>query len=277
MAEQRILHPQYRRQLEPTKYPFADSASLTNRDGVFLPETVFLDAALHPIDGEAGLRLSQIVAEHDTCEIWIGTDVIEKLAVASFDPGDPPDNVRLVDLQGRPAGLLISEASRLGIFQSWPQGTTKFQREETEFAVSCCLPMPGVGLRGFLLEDGTVLTGDVWLVGDDGVVLTPDLKSNTAPACEAAPAVTTTIRVDVVGDPLFRRRLCTNVFSTPRVLQQVTVRHGDQQITCRPDSRGELSLTAGGQDAADSVLRIRVTPVGLQFEAVGEVLENARV
>ena len=170
--------------------------------------------------------------------------------------------------------MLVSEASRLATFQSWTLGDHDFDQEQTEFVARVCVPTPEVGVRGFLLDDGSIMTGDVWIVGDDGVVVTAGEAIEEVEGFTSEQRKVVTLRIDVVGDPLFRRRLCSNVFETPKFLKTITVRHQCNSFVCGPDTLGDFKISVGDQDAPDPILRIRSIPEGLRFEAVGEELEN---
>lgn len=276
LETRRILHPEWRDVNEPIPYPFVDAATLRNAAGKFIPEGTFLDASIYPIGGGPRMRLSMVTVSHEEVVIYIGDQVTDQLAYGRFSLLEPPDELRLVDLWGRPAGVLVSTANRLSIFQAWGIGTHVFTVEGTEFVSDVCIPTPEVGLRGFVLEDGSVFTGDIWLVGDDGIVLsvTENTTTEASGACDAREVVETVIRVDIVGDPLFRRRLCAGVFTTPKFLETVTAVRGNKQFVCGPDEFGDLKITVGTQDAEDTILRVRTTNEGLIIEAVGEKLEN---
>lgn len=267
---ERVLFPEWRKSNEPTNYPFSQAASLANAAGRVITEGTFLDAAMYPIGAAAGLYVSTVVIDFQTVTVTVATPTQPALATAAFSLVSPPDDVVFFDAYGRPAGVLVSEGRRLGLFQSWGVGTHEFQADETEFAASCVFPAPEVGVRGLRLETGELFVGDVWLVGADGVVLR---------ATEAVEPVAGTgdvrtvsqVRVDVVGDPLFRRRLCQprSLFETPRFVQTVEVIGPNMTFTCGPDAAGDLHLTAVNDLATDTVLRIRPTENGLEIAAAG--------
>lgn len=278
MSQQRIVHPEWRDYHDPTKYPFADTATLVNteEDQNFIPEGVFLDAAIYPIGGGNRMYLSKVVVTTESATIYIGDETQTELASGEIDLVNPQDNIALADSYGRPAGLLVSEASRLIAFQGWAVGTHTFRPDQTEFAARVCFPTPEIGVRGFLLEDGSVLTGDVWLVGDDGVVLSSRQDVEPDPDNPTATRPVTVIRIDVVGDPLFRRRLCGDLFQSAVYLRSITARQDCREVVCEADSEGNIHIGVGKQDAVDSILRIRATAEGLIFETVGERQEGIR-
>lgn len=261
----RVLYPQWRQEHQATRYPFGDEATLVNDEGYVLLEGTFLDAALFPVGGVEGLYLSSVEVTFEEVILTIGDRIEKSRCSARFPLVSPPDEIVLEDAYGRPAGLLISEAPRLGLFQGWETGVHAFEPAQTRFAATVCLPTPEDGLRGILLEDGTLLTGDVWLVGDDGVVLREEEVSL------AGPGAYRVVRVDVVGDPLYRRRLCEpgSLFDTPSFITGLRVEHPGGSFTCAPDGRGNLQITHGDGLVDDPALRVRTTPTGVRIEVVG--------
>ena len=267
-----ILYPQWRAQFESTKYPFSTWATLGNSAGDFFVEGTFLDAQLYPIGGKERLFLSRVVISYNQAVLWIGDPYNDSLASATFVFSDPVDSLALTDGWGRPAGVLVSEAQRLAVFQTWGAGTHVFENDETEFCTTCCMPVPEVGVRGILLEDGSVLTGKVYIFGSDGVVLSENAVTHTD-SCTQVAVKTSTIRVDIVGDPLFRRRLCQDTDNTtlPDPIRGLRFIQGDHSFEMTPDSFGTVFLTTGTYLAADSVLRVRTTGDGVTIETVGSV------
>jgi hypothetical protein len=259
MAE-RTLHPQWRDENEASRYPFADSATLASTTGLELGADTFLDAQLYPIGNAAGLYLTTVVVDTSDVTLYIGTTANSQLCSVTFDGLNPPSLLALTDAYGRPAGVLISEPLRLSIFRSWFRGTHSFAIDASPFVASVSVPTPEIGVRGIITEDGDVLTGDIWIVGEDGVIITEDTDDHDG--CRV-------IRVDIVGDPLFLRKLCQDqvsgdvpLFVAKPFLQTIN--------GLPPDAYGNFLMTAGGNDTEDTILRIYPTTEGLQFEAVGQ-------
>ncbi len=268
MAE-RTIFQEWRRQNEATRYPFADVSTLANAEGRVLVEGTFLDAALYPIGAGVGLFLSSVVVTHTDVTLLLSTSA-GVAATGNFKLISPPDVIDLFDAYGRPAGVLVSESRRLGLFQAWGVGTHEFTAAQTEFAATCVFPTPEVGVRGIRLETGETFTGDVWLVGDDGVVLRMERLEIPVSGTNETRRVNA-IRVDVVGDPLFRRRLCMprELFSTPSFVKAIRFKSPDDDFTCGPDAAGNVRLVANNDLAGDSVLRISTTPDAIVVWAVG--------
>ena len=269
----RIKHPEFITVLEPTKYPFADDAPLTNEAGDIIFNETFLDASLYPIGNRERMYISKVTITNTDATITIGDVLVDELATSTFDILSPPSLLRFEDPFGRPAGIIKSEPLRLAIFQSWTVGEHTFEVGETEFVAAVCIPTPEVGVRGVQLDDGTILTGDVYIVADEGVVfsvreLTVDNGCGDIETFQV-------IRTDVVGDPLFRRRLCAPaLFDSPQFLETITFKAGSDTIVCGPDDFGDIKITVGTQDSPDTILRVRSVTDGLTIEAVGERLEN---
>ncbi len=270
---QRTLYPEYRAEREGTRWPFAASSTLVNSEGRVILEGAILDATLYPVGGLAGLYLTRVVIDHETATFFVGNTGNTALCSGGFALAAPPGSFALVDTLGRPAGLVVSEPDRLASFGAWGVGTHAFTRAQAEFAAGVCVPTPEVGLRGILLDDGTLMTGDVWLIGGPGVVLSSppaDLPAGCGAGARA-------IRIDVVGDPLFRRRLCEpqSLFDTPRFVTTLRVADANGTVVdLTPDETGAVQLFVNNSDASDTVLRIVTTEDGLRVEAAGTSLAS---
>jgi hypothetical protein len=275
MAE-RILFPEWRKENQTTKYPFAMESTLSNGSQTLL-EGILLDAILYPVGGQERMRLSRVDVAFDSVTLWIGDDENDTLASGQFLLPTPQAEVPLVDAYNRPAGLLLADPQQLVIFSTWGIGSFTFTVVESEFAATCCVPTPEIGVRGILLEDGSMLTGDVWFVGDDGVVLSLEETLVPGTNCGDPASKVMAIRVDVVGDPLFKRRLCSpnSLFSTPNFVKTITFTDGAQSFVCGPDQFGDVKMTVNNNLAADTVLRIHPTSEGTKIEVVGSVNTDA--
>lgn len=253
MSNDRIIFPEFRDQQDASRYPFADQSSLLSSTGkVRIGNAMFLDAAIYPIGNTLRLHISQIDISPRLVVLYVSDNSRRVLATASFDPlATDVFTIRLVDGYGRDAGILVSEPERLHVFAAWPVGTHLFPIGNADFVASCCIPTPEIGVRGILTADGDLLTGDIFMIGDNGIVITEDDGA---------------IRIDAVGDPLFVRKACEPLgkFNTPRFLRTIN--------GCGPDEFGNFNLTVGEHLADNTILRIYPDGHGgLRMEAVGRL------
>jgi len=239
-----IVATEWRNNNERVRYPFVDTATLTDVDeAVTLDEDLFSDARLYPIGGEAGVFLRNINVDQTIVTFTIAGPNVGDLASGAYDATAAPGEVALYDDFDRPAGILVSTAVQLAaLADQLPQGDTTFEAGTTEFVASAVVPLPHTGVRGLLLDDGEIVSGDVWLVGEDGVVLSFEGGA---------------IRVDVIGDPYALLKDCEDQN------QPLPVFCGIKTINnIPPDAQGDFKLLVGGNLAEDPILRIETSGDG---------------
>ena len=252
----RLVTPEFREEQGYGRYPFEDTATLTAEDGVtVLAKDSFADASLYPIDCEYPLYVRLIVVTADTVTITITDDRDKDVCFAQLDIRDPTEALRCYDSYNRAAGALVLGEQGLAQLPALPVGTYTFRSTATQFVASCVIPTPEIGVRGILLESGEIFTGDVWIVGDNGVVVRQGDTSDD-------------VRIDIVGDPLFVRELCEQVelFTPPLFVQTIN--------GCPPDNHGNFQLVVGDSLAADTVLRVYADDNDLIVEAAGAAKLN---
>ena len=254
MSGARILFPEFRDEQSASRYPFADTATLQSDADASIsiaPDT-FIDASFFIIGGQQRTYISAITVTTQTLTITVGDAELANRATTTYNPLSPPvDGVLLFEDQyGRPAGMLLSTPTALARFSGWGGGTYEFTLAQTEFVSSVVIPANEPGVRALRPETKQFLTGDIWLVGDQGVVLRQD-----------GPSV---IRIDIIGVPLFRRFLCepqSEDFPTKRYLKTIN--------GCGPDEFGNFTFTATNQAAPDAVLRIYADGETIVIDTVG--------
>lgn len=240
----KIVFGDWRDDNQKRRYPFADDATLTG-ETLTLQDSLFIDGRLYPIGGDENLFLNRITRDGSDIEFAIATGVGE-LATGSYDVTDIPENGEIAfhDTYGRPAGMLLSTETALAAFSGLNSGDYAFLQAQTRFAAAVVVPQPAAGVRGFLLPDGNTVFGDVWLVGEDGVVVRKDSDGS--------------LRLDMVGDPFAARKLCEDEAvgnDEIEILQPycpiVTING------IHADGIGNYKLFVGSSESLSNLLRIR--------------------
>jgi len=238
-----------------SRYPFIDTASLVNSDGITISNELFDDASICPVGGAAGAYVGKIsvIGRDITFHIYDPDNGETCSGSFNFDssPTPQPGLIKLEDGYGRPAGILVSDHDRLtALAGAYVEGEFEFDRPQTEFVAACVIPISNYGVRGFLLDDGSVLSGDVWLVGENGVVLTVEGGM---------------IRVDIPGDPYAAKKVCDeegqplDPFCGVRTINEIP-----------PDANGDFKLLTGSNLSKDNVLRVEQSGNTLTIKAVGQ-------
>jgi len=303
-----IRYPEFIQSLEDTNYPFSLDVSLTNSEGTKVPKTAFLDAHLYPIGGAEGIYLSKVSVSYSAITFHIGDSSVIDLASGSIalpitgtasdlngnDASSQTLCVRLLDAYERPAGILVSDKLRIAEFSGFGVGDHNFIQEQTEFVTTVCMPTPEIGVRGIVLPDGSVMSRNVWFVGEDGVVFRHSEKElpSQGAACSGNTAYST-IRVDAMGDPYFLRKLCfpVNLFSTPnflktlKVVNSQTASDGSEQsyefdTTAADDTskNGRVFIQGNDSLAAKAALRVRTSSDGtIEMYITGTPTQQSQV
>jgi hypothetical protein len=259
-----IRHPEFINELENTKYPFIPTAKLSNGLDSFL-EGTFLDAHLYSVVGTQRYYISKVTVTSDKMTIVIGDDNEATRLIGEVDMPIGESVVRLLDAYGRSGGMLVSEPARLSLLTAWGVGEHKFEQKQTEFCITCQMPIPDPGVTAIRLADGELLSGKVWLVGEDGVVLRTELTT------DKDGNVVELLRIDVVGDPQFLQRLCSpeELFTPVNPVRIIRIVQGEYTYDCEPDEQGNFSIQMNDSLAADAALRVRTTPEGIVITVEG--------
>jgi len=262
-----IRFPEFLPSLEGTRYPFVSDATLSN-GRVFLLEGTFLDAHLYAVNGTQRYYISKVIVTSSQYTILIGdlTNTTRLTGIVNLPVA--VSTVPLKDENGRSGGLLLSDPSRLSVITTWGVGTHNFERKQTEFCVTCQVPIPDPGVTSFRLANGEVLSGKVWWVGEDGVMLSAESATDRNGGSYPV------IRVDAVGDPHYLQRLCdpTSLFKAVNPIRMIRIKQdGVVVYESPPDEYGNLNLQMNDDLATDAALRVRTTAAGIVFEVVGTV------
>jgi hypothetical protein len=238
-----LVYGDWRDDNQRRKYPFADDALLTNGTLV-IPNSLFIDGRLYPIGGDETLYLNRITREEDVIEFGVRSGD-EELATGSYSVTDVPENGEIAfhDEYGRPAGMLLATDTSLRAFSGLNAGEYTFTQPQARFAAAVVAPQPEVGVRGFLLADGSVVTADVIVVGEDGAVVRKDEDG--------------TLRIDFIGDPFALRKLCKDEEPNDEDVAALTPYCPIKTINgISPDALGDFKLLVGSTESLSPILRI---------------------
>lgn len=266
-----IRFPEWRTENEANNYPFEDRCNLKSSTGFVLPQDAFLDAAFYLRGGVGNVRLSAIDVEADKAVIRVTDDSGAEVRGEVLWNTDV-DVVRLVDEYEYAAGALVIDYLRFSIVQTWGSGTHSFADAAAVFVLNTCDSLPASTVTGFLLDDGSVLAGDVILVAEGGMQFSCD-QVLVRGECGDLIEERTIVKVSAVGDPLFLRDRCEpNLFATPRFLQELVFQKGSKQVTVGPGDTGAAVIAQVPVLTEDTVLRIATKPEGIVFSMVGQRL-----
>ena len=149
---------EWRNENQLRRYPFADGANVTSDQGMQLPDDAFLDALVYPF-GYDIVHVSLVDTLSGTIELSVGTT---KFATATIDP--LTDILEFYDDYGRRIGTMISGPGLANV-----PGTFTFNADATPLCAACVFQQMQESINGFVLPDGTVVSGEVTFGGVDGL------------------------------------------------------------------------------------------------------------
>jgi len=238
--------------LGDTSYPFRDSGTFLGKDGQFIAPTVFKDAVLYPVSNEHDWYISKIKFQFTGSVITIssaeGIDLT--CTVTSYTSGT---SFPIVDSLGREVGLLIVEPFQL-MAVSAPNTEVTFNSDSMPFVPSVIFPQGAGAVTSIGDATGKAGSGDLWLIGENGIVL--EVSSNA-------------VTFNASGDPLYVRKFCQDEaipYPVRRPLKSLNVVFNGTSFNAVPDSYGNVQFRVPGNDG---IFRITPTTNGLKFSIVG--------
>lgn len=162
-----VLLGEYRSQNSQRCYPFADDVTLMDAEGNALPTDFIIDAFLFPLGITGGVYLHSV--DVAAGKLYFATsDNSSPFGVATYDQ---TDTAYVYETEGytRQIGVVVFGAGIDAIMAG--SITRVFSYAATALAPAAFAPLNQTGVRGILLDDGTLLTGDVTLRGGSGVTV----------------------------------------------------------------------------------------------------------
>lgn len=264
-VDAQVLVQEWRDENANIAFPFVDSAVLKTSLGVSLSNRAFLDAAIYPPGYSGRIFLGQVISAPGSVTYVLTNERGVSIATGTLTQ----DEIWFSDALGRNSGVLVTDPTELP--QNWPIGTHLFGTG-AEFVASVVELGDDTAPTSIVLPDGTVVTGNIWLVGDDGVVITQGLDG--------------TVQFNMVGDPLFQRRLCDPAFNslasiatpffTKTYLQALAIPVNGAWVNVPADQYGGFVISANDVMTPDSVLRIYPEDDGIvKIGLVGKIITQA--
>lgn len=153
-----VVNIEWRNENRLRRYPFADGASLLSDDGRTLSDSAFLDAMVYPF-AAGTIYLSRIDTVNAVVQLSAGGVMIAEAAIV---PGG--DVLEFLDSYGRRIGTMIAGPGLVEV-----AGTATFAEDAAPLCQACVLQQVQESVNGFLLPDGTIVSGNVIFAGVDGV------------------------------------------------------------------------------------------------------------
>jgi hypothetical protein len=194
-------------------------------------------------------------------------------AVFSYDN---KSTVSILDQYKREIGVLIGNFDQIRTITK-PNTSLEFTQAALEFITSVIIPVPIFSIKNIFAEESTIAaSGEVWLIGEDGVKLETVDSDNDGTA--------DSVRINIISDPLFKRKLCSDTleFSTKRGLKGIIVKNeNDEETVVLPDVFGNIQIVIGnGTDQNGSpipslvnsnIMRIFSGQNSLKFKVLGNM------
>jgi hypothetical protein len=177
-------------------YPFVDTASLRDTSGILTLSPAWItDAKLWPaVASVSKIYVSSVERTALSLVITVAS-LDETLATATIS-NFSKRRVAFRDSLGGQVGFMSFAPGGLKHIHDVPSRKYVFSVDATEFTASALSLRAAYGVSGISLSDGSTLSGDIPLVGGEGVHLSI--------------AANNTVRVDIFGDPYFSRERAEN-------------------------------------------------------------------
>ena len=235
----RVIFPEYREQFKSTKYPFADTATLTSVDEDFtLPQDVFCDASVYIPGAVAPVYISELTISSSESSIIVMDYSKKFTAKGIIEPLS--DKIELFDPRNNQVGILVATTD-LSYFTSIPKGMYSFLSRGTALSPRCTIYLKDTGVTSVGVVGGEQLEGDVWICGRKGVIVR---------------YVNDQVRIDIVGEPLFKRE--DPKFKPPTFVQTINDMPSNEF--------GNFNISP---ESPDDIIRVNTTANGIIISAAG--------
>lgn len=258
-----VILGEYRDRNGKRNFPFADEASLKDDLDASLPTDFLIDAFLYPIDVQGAIYMSSINIL--TGKIYFSDTMGKTFGVATYVAGTDTAFVYETGVYARLIGVLVFGAGVTALRSG--ADVRSFTYAATALCPTTYVPVNSPGVQGFLLPDGSLVTGDVVITGRNGVIvqtlvlqsgvlgaLTFDMEGQLAPTPDECGTTTCAPITQICFERLPGSMFSVSAYGTGIALSGYGFSQDDicaaQRMLSLPDSSGTLPPRAGA-DAND--------------------------
>ena len=195
-----VVFPEFRDSTENIKYPFIDTATLTDvKNSITIPSNIIIDANIYLPGVNSMVYISSIEVLDDKVTITIQDSKETTSCVGTINiltEFSREDYILSLYNGVYKVGALVIGGDKISYFKTLNKGKYTFDKLSTAFVPSCVTMLPTQGITSLAVNDRTeqnTVYGDIWLIGWRGVTLRTQRD------------VSNSIRIDVMGDPLFKQ------------------------------------------------------------------------
>ena len=240
---QPILLGEYRNQNSRRNYPFRDDATMMDQNGTALPTDFLIDAYIFPIalrEGNSDIRITQVVGDSiylskidlTDRKIYISNAQSGMICgIAEFEEGVYVAYIYEEPNYYRQIGILVFGDSLSAVLRGPTLRT--FVPTATAFTPTAFTILDQIGVRGFLLEDGTLVTGNVTIEGQDGVEVTSYISGSE-----------NVLKFDMKGQAPDKAQCSEN--QCPLIKKICFERSDDSEFMITPQNANTINLNAFG-------------------------------
>lgn len=237
------------------RYPFADDSLLVDTQNRRLPDNVFIDAMFHPVSLVGRLYLSSLSFSELSIQVSDDQGVVATAVI-----GEDLTAFNFYDNLGRMAGIMVP-----GPGFGLASGDFVFIQESSGLAQTCVAAQNYGCLNAVLLPDGTLLTGQIYWEGENGIRVSTEYLDSVPvirfdalgvaefPECLPLTPPVKCIKVSQTGAGgalMINRSSNIITLGTPYTLAAVCHREKGSRL---PDADGNLPLNTDACDTPEVV------------------------
>jgi len=205
---------EWRIQNAQSRYPFNDYCPMTGSGGTEVPNNLFLDASIAFASSSNTVRLTDIAKTNAGITFTLKNDIDNEIGYIQYSQTLDTSLLLITSEDGRKLGAVVVDIAEALSFLAKFSGVSAFSATAATFCARCLHAYSATVVTSLGLQAGTALSGNVVLIGENGVVLqhvTQEVLAVTnffafvssgAYAVDQIPTTVNQIRIHVVGEPL---------------------------------------------------------------------------